>query len=1095
MTPTSRTFIFDSAENDLFDSYNDVEATFFSTTDSDSALSDSSTDTLSDSSSDSHSSREDSNDRRRQSRQGSSFHGRGNPDTTQNTSSAGNNSNKKSQRHHTQDVQQQVFHTETTERTADRKYIDNDDDLYEDPPPENKINNSGQTISPIGASGLSSSHHSTQPHNRATSFNSYYSAYSMHTISSHKTDQSAKSSKSSKSDYSSKSHRRADPLYRLKNLVRRRQNESDWSDDSEALESDSDDERPFSAPVNEHSERLSVLSEVSSSDQIEEDIEGDADDDENYDHNDYEDEDADIEIQVGNKNENGPPGIMMPFGLRQSQTQQAKISKDSSKKTNTSSQNSSGKVPDGNSQTTDQTTNAYKPVVIEEPSEPEMRRRKRKGEEQGGHRRKDGSSIRKNISHREYSTGMASASAARRRAGWDPGIDLKTTQVILESVGSTVTIVDYNATRFRVVQTEVLPEHQGSDDDSSDDKSNSDRMRTAARLRKINKDFYYHLDNRPSWSSVRWISVNGLSWEAISAISQQFQLHRLAIEDMIEIPQRTKVDNYPTHIFCVLPMHKLMYYRPEKMSKAAKENGEDNEPEAFVSKAKSLVTFAMPEWMSEGFEKGFHSIASAWHSIFPLEESDSELESSNVDGENKNKRNSVSGDGSEQKTRSVTKHKRPHRQSLAPFTSISQLGHKVNTNANKLLRLYDSDASSSSSSSDSSSDSDTDRQSVSRLLSKQKDKIIYDWSNSYTRNSQHQTPRFIEEKFPLAAYRRAVGVEQVSLFLTNKQTVISFFERSGPDIERPLLARLASESTILRESCDPSMLLQAIIDIIVDQVQPAITAYKRRFTELEVSAMTQPTMAHTQELHFMTGELSLLRNTIFPISTLVQSLRDHKDPTVAAQNSGFKKQSPLDDPNNVGQFSEMPSKSASRYSIYEGPDQMATVRDFTKVSLPAAGTVFVPFPARESISNIAKLYLGDIGDHLFTYTQDIDMMRENTQNMVEVIFNTIFYQSGDSVSNLSFLHIIFLPLTFWTNYYGMNFITFGNLDSGVKLFWKIAVPFTFGVFVIIMVLQLYDVALRTLRRWRRRWNRRQYELEKKKKKEEEKEKEKQRRLK
>lgn len=108
------------------------------------------------------------------------------------------------------------------------------------------------------------------------------------------------------------------------------------------------------------------------------------------------------------------------------------------------------------------------------------------------------------------------------------------------------------------------------------------------------------MDNRPSWSSVRWISVNGLSWEAISAISQQFQLHRLAIEDMIEIPQRTKVDNYPTHIFCVLPMHKLMYYRPEKMSKAAKENGEDNEPEAFVSKAKSLVTFAMPEWMSEG---------------------------------------------------------------------------------------------------------------------------------------------------------------------------------------------------------------------------------------------------------------------------------------------------------------------------------------------------------------------------------------------------------------------------------------------------------------------------------------------------------------
>lgn len=51
-----------------------------------------------------------------------------------------------------------------------------------------------------------------------------------------------------------------------------------------------------------------------------------------------------------------------------------------------------------------------------------------------------------------------SAAAARRRAGWDPGIDIRYTQAILQSIGSVVTIVDYNATRYRVVQTEVYPE-------------------------------------------------------------------------------------------------------------------------------------------------------------------------------------------------------------------------------------------------------------------------------------------------------------------------------------------------------------------------------------------------------------------------------------------------------------------------------------------------------------------------------------------------------------------------------------------------------------------------------------------------------------
>lgn len=62
----------------------------------------------------------------------------------------------------------------------------------------------------------------------------------------------------------------------------------------------------------------------------------------------------------------------------------------------------------------------------------------------------------------------------------------------------------------------------------------------------------------------------------------------------------------------------------------------------------------------------------------------------------------------------------------------------------------------------------------------------------------------------------AVSAEQVSIFLTSDNTVISFFEVSAGDIERPIIKRLSTPGTTLRESNDASMLVQAIVDAIVD---------------------------------------------------------------------------------------------------------------------------------------------------------------------------------------------------------------------------------------------------------------------------------------
>jgi len=47
----------------------------------------------------------------------------------------------------------------------------------------------------------------------------------------------------------------------------------------------------------------------------------------------------------------------------------------------------------------------------------------------------------------------------------------------------------------------------------------------------------------------RWINVNGLSWDVISAIGKAKRFRRLAVEDMINRKNRTKADWYTDHTY------------------------------------------------------------------------------------------------------------------------------------------------------------------------------------------------------------------------------------------------------------------------------------------------------------------------------------------------------------------------------------------------------------------------------------------------------------------------------------------------------------------------------------------------------------------
>ena len=135
---------------------------------------------------------------------------------------------------------------------------------------------------------------------------------------------------------------------------------------------------------------------------------------------------------------------------------------------------------------------------------------------------------------------------------------------------------------------------------------------------------------------------------------------------------------------------------------------------------------------------------------------------------------------------------------------------------------------------------------------------------------------FMEKHSALASKNLGVGVEQVSIFLTSDNTVISFFESSAEDIESPIIQRLSTPETILRRSADASMIIQAILDAIIDLAIPVSTAYSDAIAELELDVLTEADVTHTTSLYVLTSEIVQFRSNISPIVNLVNALRDHK---------------------------------------------------------------------------------------------------------------------------------------------------------------------------------------------------------------------------
>jgi magnesium transporter len=70
----------------------------------------------------------------------------------------------------------------------------------------------------------------------------------------------------------------------------------------------------------------------------------------------------------------------------------------------------------------------------------------------------------------------------------------------------------------------------------------SPEQATCVEVRHMSEFIDQH---RPPWSAVRWINVDGLTdMGVIKALAEKYRIHPLAVEDLLHIPQRPKVDPY-----------------------------------------------------------------------------------------------------------------------------------------------------------------------------------------------------------------------------------------------------------------------------------------------------------------------------------------------------------------------------------------------------------------------------------------------------------------------------------------------------------------------------------------------------------------------
>lgn len=609
--------------------------------------------------------------------------------------------------------------------------------------------------------------------------------------------------------------------------------------------------------------------------------------------------------------------------------------------------------------------------------------------------------------------------------GEEPGIDVDTMNVdLLDSPGSQVTIIDYSPENCQIAHYDV------EKDGNSIITGSSDRKMLRCHL---NEALYC----RPAWSRVRWVVVNGLSWEALQPIAIKYKLHPLAVEDMLDVPQRTKLEVFPGQLFCCFPLHVL-----------------STTPTPYT-----LLSLCMRHSLLlvvKFFTFLFHCFKTLWSSCMStFLRCVGQNKIGNSDAEN-NTRTSLPSPPTYFSTNDRESRFSTDRDSfgkLKPGTPSSYLAKKSYFEVVDKLSRFSSRSSHNNASEVTLCEQlqlptevcipfytlsrgmlcgDAESSPVARRIREMASRSMYDWNQGNVALKREAAQNM---HISGSANSIEIALEQVSLFLID-DTVISVFEKSAPEIYRPLENRLRSPDTLLRNTSDPAILVQAVLDASVDLLGPILNEYRSRLNKLQVQSIRLPNLQHTRALHAFITDLTVLRPPLRSLVSIVEQLWSK-----SVINRGSSGLCDLD--SEETSYEDVSKKDQDHFDKKQRADRAE--RPHLQPHEKRQGSNSGRFAA-----DAASFYFRNVVDHSLMYLQDLDDMRNQSKTLSSLIFNTISIRASDSVKMLSLVSVVFLPLTFLTGYFGMNFKGFAMLDHDVNYYWIVATPAAVALTVIVM---------------------------------------------
>lgn len=111
-------------------------------------------------------------------------------------------------------------------------------------------------------------------------------------------------------------------------------------------------------------------------------------------------------------------------------------------------------------------------------------------------------------------------------------------------------------------------------------------------------------------------------------------------------------------------------------------------------------------------------------------------------------------------------------------------------------------------------------------------------------------------------------------------------------------------------------------------------------------------MAHTKELHIVSGELNILKSTLYPLYNMINALRDHRTP---------KRMGHFGAASGTSAASTQPQVNVQASTLNENEQKGA------------------------DISIASRVYLADVADHVLILTEEVDMLRGTVENMINMV--------------------------------------------------------------------------------------------------------------